>query len=228
MGSCMGETIKPLTGRSLWTGPKMFSSQSISCLLLVVALSAKADAYGRRKQVDKVEESEERQSRGSSAEDLDISDRRTTSVEDFDISDRRTSSTEDFGVEVFDVTDFDILDRGKPSVEDFGGKESMKIQNFPTPRTPAKKSTEIKRRRVGSTSWSSWTFSQRPNFNFPTRDRVKTERPRSMRKMPDDHKAKRIVIFPCQDQNLSASIFPTTWRAPTTANGSRLITQQSY
>ena len=168
----------------------MFSLQNISsccCFILFVAFSGKADAYGRRKQVVKVEERDDRQSRGSSVEDFDISDR------------SRTSSVEDFGVEVFDVTDFDALDRG--SVEDFEGKESMKLgvfQNFGTPRTSAKKSTK----RRGSTSWSSWTFSQRPNFNFPTRNRVKTERPRSMRKMPDDHEVKRIAIFPCQNQKL--------------------------
>ena len=182
----------------------MFSLQNISCLLLVVVFGAKADAYGRRrKQNDNVDKFDVRQSRGSS-------------VEDFDISDRRAPSTEDFGVEVFDVTDFDVSDRS--SVEDFEGQErSMKI-NFQTPpRAPFGEIT--KRRPLGS--WSSWTFSQKPNFKFPTRNRVKTEeRPRKPKTMPasdpvnfppvetSPKKAsslppvKRIVIFPCQQQNL--------------------------
>merc|ERR1712110_1017704 len=178
MGSCVTNIQK-------WKGPKMFVSQNISCLFLVVAMSVRAGAYNRRKRIGKVEESDVRRgSRGS--------------VEDFG-----RSSIEDFGVEVFDVTDFDISDsRRRPRVED--GKESMKmnvVQNFATPRSPSPKES-TKRRTIGSTSWSSWTFSREPHFNFPTRPRVKTEIPRSERKMPDELPVARIVIFPCQNEKL--------------------------
>ena len=169
----------------------MLSTQNISCLLLVVALSAKADAYGRRKKVAKVDK-------------FDVRGGREASVEDFDTSDQPAESVEKFDVEVFDVSDFDTLNR--PSVEDFDGKQSAKIgvNKFWATNTPNKEKT--KRRALGS--WSSWTFSQRPNFNFPRRNRVKTkESPRNSRKssmtMPNDNfGVKRIVIFPCQDQNL--------------------------
>ena len=168
----------------------MFSLQKTRCFLLVVAFGAKADAYGRRrKQNANVDKVDVRQSRGSS-------------VEDFDISDRRSPSTEDFGVEVFDVTDFDASDRS--SVEDFEGQDrSEKIQNFQTP-SRAQFGEITQRRPLGS--WSSWTFSQKPNFKFPTRNRVKTEeKPRKPKTMPmneDLPPVKRVVIFPCQDQNL--------------------------
>merc|ERR1711971_736514 len=136
------ETIKPSTSlpqtdhRSV-EGPKMFSS----CLLLVVAFGANVDGYGRRRKPN-VDESDVRQSRGSS-------------VEDFDISDRRSPSVEDFGVEVFDVTDFDVANARRPSVEDFEGeKRSMKmgVKDVGTPRrrTPSKVST--RRVPIGS-SW---------------------------------------------------------------------------
>ena len=135
---------------------------------------------------------------------FDVRGGREASVEDFDTSDQPAESVEKFDVEVFDVSDFDNLNR--PSVEDFDGKQSAKVgvENFLAPRTPTKEKT--KRRALGS--WSSWTFSQRPNFNFPKRTRVKTtENPRTSRKssmtMPNDNfGVKRIVIFPCQDQNL--------------------------
>ena len=188
------ETIKPSTSLPQTDhrpveGPKMFSS----CLLLVVALGVNVDGYGRRRKQN-VDESDVRQSRGSS-------------VEDFDISDRRSPSVEDFGVEVFDVTDFDVANARRPSVEDFEGKEkSMKmgVKNFGTPRrTPPK---VITRRTSLGSSWSSWSFSQKPNFQFPTRNRVKTEeKPRKPKTMPmneDLPPVKRVVIFPCQDQNL--------------------------
>ena len=166
----------------------MFSTQNISCLLLVVALSAKADAYSRRKKVKRIDK-------------FDVRGGREASVENFDTSDQ---TVENFDVEVFDVSDFDTLNR--PSAEDFDGKQNAKIgdENFKARRTQTKENT--KRRALGS--WSSWTFSQRPNFNFPTRNRVKTTKsPRSSRKSPmtmpnDDFGVKRIVIFPCQEQNL--------------------------
>ena len=162
-------------------------TQNMSSLLLVVALSASADAYGRRRKVERTDKVDVR------------GGRETASVEDFD-----TTGVDIFEVEVFDASDFDA--RNRPSVEDFGAKESRKIgeENFWAPRSPkTKESTQ--RRPLGS--WSSWSFFQRPNFNFPTRTRVKTtESPRSIRKspmtMPDDFAVKRIVIFPCQDQNL--------------------------
>ena len=155
----------------------------ISLLLVVVAISAKADGYGRRKPI---------------GNDFDVS------VEDFDISNQRRLSTEDFGVEVFDVKDFDLSDRRRrPSVEDSDDKENMKMdvfQNVGTPRTPSLK--ERTKRRTIASSWSSWTFSPEPSFNFPTRNRVKTKIPRRQRKMPDDPVVTRIVIFPCQEENL--------------------------
>ena len=106
------------------------------------------------------------------------------SVEDFDILDNRRPNDDDF-----DVTE-------SRSVEDFDGKQSAKIgvNKFWANNTPNKEKT--KRRALGS--WSSWTFSQRPNFNFPRRNRVKTTKsPRSSRKssmtMPnDDFGVKRI------------------------------------
>ena len=192
------ETIKPpstslpQTDHRPVEGRKMFSLQSTSCFLLVVALGVNVDGYGRRRKQN-VDESDVRQSRGSS-------------VEDFDISDRRSPSVEDFGVEVFDVTDFDVANARRPSVEDFEGTDkSMKMdKNVGTPRrTPSKVST--RRVPIGS-SWSSWSFSQKPNFKFPTRNRVKTEeKPRKPKTMPmneDLPPVKRVVIFPCQDQNL--------------------------
>merc|ERR1711971_1440303 len=202
------ETIKPSTSlpqtdhRSV-EGPKMFSS----CLLLVVAFGANVDGYGRRRKPN-VDESDVRQSRGSS-------------VEDFDISDRRSPSVEDFGVEVFDVTDFDVANKRtrRPSVEVFEGTDrSMKMEeeDFGTPRrTPSKVST--RRTSLGS-SWSSWSFSQKPNFKFPTRNRVKTEeKPRKPKTMPmneDLPPVKRVVIFPCQDQNLRCKHIPTDVDSP--------------
>ena len=157
-------------------------------MLLVVALGAKADAYRRRKKVGRIDK-------------FDVRGGREASVENFDTFDH---TVEDFDVEVFDVSDFDTLNR--PSVEDFDGKQNAKIgdENFKARRTPTKENT--KRRALGS--WSSWTFSQRPNFNFPRGNRVKTTKsPRSSRKSPmtmpnDDFGVKRIVIFPCQEQNL--------------------------
>ena len=167
-------------------------TQNISSLLLVVALSASADAYGRRRKVERTDKVDVR------------GGRETASVEDFDTSDQTAPGVDIFEVEVFDASDFDASNR--PSVEDFGGKESGKIgeENFWAPPSPKTKES-IQRRPLGS--WSSWSFFQRPNFNFPTRTRVKTtESPRSIRKshmtMPDDFAVKRIVIFPCQDQNL--------------------------
>merc|ERR1712210_307083 len=199
------------TEKQLWKGPKMFSLQSTSCLLLVVALGVSVDGYGRRRKQN-VDESDVRQSRGSS-------------VEDFDISDRRSPSTEDFGVEVFDVTDFDASDRS--SVEDFDRSE--KIENFQTP-SRAQFGEITQRRPLGS--WSSWTFSQKPNFKFPTRNRVKTEeRPRKPKTMPasdpvnfpseetypkktSEPPVKRVVIFPCQKQNLRCLHIPTDVESP--------------
>ena len=94
----------------------MLPRQNISCLVLIVALSAKADAYGRRKKVERVDV------RGG---------REAASVEDFDASD----VDDIFDVEVFDASDFDPANR--PSVEDFDKKESEKVgnENFWSPRT---------------------------------------------------------------------------------------------
>merc|ERR1712088_118067 len=215
-GTLIPSASLPQTEKQPRKGPKMFSLQKTRCLLLVVAFGAEADAYGRRrKQNANVDKVDVRQSRGSS-------------VEDFDISDRRSPSTEDFGVEVFDVTDFDASDRS--SVEDFDGQDrSEKIQNFQTPsRSPFGEITQ--RRPLGS--WSSWTFSQKPNFKFPTRNRVKTEeRPRKPKKMPasdpvnfpseetypkktSEPPVKRVVIFPCQKQNLRCLHIPTDVESP--------------
>ena len=166
-------------------------TQNMSSLLLVVALSARADAYGRRRKIDRIDKVDVR------------GGREAASVEDFD-SDQTAPGVDIFEVEVFDASDFDTLNR--PSVEDFGGKKSGKIgdENFWAARTQKTKEN-TKRKALGS--WSSWSFFQRPNFNFPTRTRVKTtESPRSIQKspmtMPDTFAVKRIVIFPCQDQNL--------------------------
>ena len=195
-----------MTYRSVWKGPKMFASQNISCLLLVVAISVKSDAYRRRKRIGNAEESDVRRGSRGSVEDFGISNRGRSSrgsVEDFG-----RSSVEDFGVEVFDATDFDISDRRKPRVEDSDAKESMKmgvVQNFVPPRTSSSKGSTIKstrRRTIGSTPWSSWTFRPEPNSIFPTRPREKTKIPRSQRNMPDDLPVERIVIFPCQNEKL--------------------------
>merc|ERR1712051_208327 len=188
------ETIKPSSTSLPQTdhrpveGPKMFSS----CLLLVVAFGVSVDGYGRRRKPN-VDESDVRQSRGS--------------------------SVEDFGVEVFDVTDFEVANARRPSVEDFEGeKRSMKmgVKDVGTPRrTPSKVST--RRVPIGS-SWSSWSFSQKPNFKFPTRNRVKTEeKPRKPKTMPmneDLPPVKRVVIFPCQDQNLRCKHIPDDVDSP--------------
>ena len=165
----------------------MLITQNISSLLLVVALGASADAYGRRRKVERTDKVDDR------------GGREAASVEDFDTSDKTAPGVDIFDVEVFDAEDFDASNR--PSVEDFDGKESGKIgeENFWAP--PSLKTKEsTKRRPLGS--WSSWSFFQRP-----TRTRVKTTKsPRSIQKspmtMPDTFAVKRIVIFPCQDQNL--------------------------
>ena len=152
----------------------------------------KAEAYERRRKVNSLGKVDARGGRDASVEDFDILDRGRTSVEDFD-------------VEVFNARDFEKSDKGRTSVEDFGGKKSKSetqigVENFGTFRFPTKENTK---RRTLSSSWSSWAFSQKLNFNFPTRTRVKsTEKPRSRRTMPDDFSVERIVIFPCQEQNL--------------------------
>lgn len=178
------------------------SKQNISRLVLVVALSAKADAYGRRKKVERT--------------DVRRGGKEAESVEDFDTSDQ-TNVVDIFDVEVFDASEFDPSNR--PSVEDFDKKESEKVgkENFWDSRTPTTTEESTKRRPFGS--WSSWSFFQRPNFNFPTRTRVKTtERPRNSQKspmtMPDKVAVKRIVIFPCQDQNLRCKHIPSDVESP--------------
>ena len=170
----------------------MLSIKMIRSLIFVVALSPKAEAYERRRKVNSLGK-------------VDARGGRDASVEDFDILDRGRPSVEDFDVEVFNARDFEKSDKGRTSVEDFGSKKSKSetqigVENFRTFRFPTKENTK---RRALSSSWSSWAFSQKPNFNFPTRTRVKsTEKPRSRRTMPDDFSVERIVIFPCQEQNL--------------------------
>merc|ERR1712037_622725 len=101
--------------------------------------------------------------------------RRKQNVDESDVRQSRGSSVEDF----------DVANARRPSVEDFEGTDkSMKMdKNVGTPRrTPSKVST--RRVPIGS-SWSSWSFSQKPNFKFPTRNRVKTEeKPRKPKTMP--------------------------------------------
>merc|ERR1712156_446574 len=97
MGS-FREIPNPKQGLSLYLthpskGPKMFSVQSISCVLLMSTLNATANAYGGRRRVV----SSGGNPRGG---------RGTTSVEDFDVSDRLSRpSVEEFDVEVFNVRD---------------------------------------------------------------------------------------------------------------------------
>ena len=140
----------------------MLSIKMIRSLNFVVALSPKAEAYERRRKVNSLGK-------------VDARGGRDASVEDFDILDRGRPSVEDFEVEVFNARDFEKSDKGRTSVEDFGSKKSKSetqigVENFRTFRFPTKENTK---RRALSSSWSSWAFSQKPNFNFPTRTRVR-------------------------------------------------------
>merc|ERR1711963_718864 len=191
-----------------------FSVQSISCVLLVSTLNATADAYGGRRRVVSSGENP----RGG---------RGTTSVEDFDREDRGSGSSDRSDPERrLSVEDFDVSDRlSRPSVEEsklrvpskvnFKTEDSRRVsvEGFGTERTLGKK--YLYNTRVSS--WSSWSFNQRPNFNFPNRPREKTETPRRTRGNPvskPDLLPERIVIFPCQNEKLRCKHIPGDEETP--------------
>merc|ERR1712130_499899 len=125
-----------------------------------------------------------------------------SSVEDFDVSDsKRRSSTEDFDVEVFGASEFDVSDRQRKGE---GKERSREIgEEFQSFRNS-------ERRALGS--WSSWTFNQRPTFKFPNqRNRDKDNFPTTNDDLPP---VKRIVIFPCQKNNLRCKHIPTDVESP--------------
>ena len=205
----------------------MFSVQSISCVLLMSTLNSKADAYGGRRRVvssggnprggrgtSSVEDFD-REDRGSGSSDRSDPDRRL-SVEDFDVSDRLSRpSVEEFDVEVFNVRDVEESKPRVPSKVNFKTEDSRRVsvEGFGTERTLGKKYLDSTR----VSSWSSWSFNQRPNFNFPNRPREKTETPRRTRGNPvskPDLLPERIMIFPCQNEKLRCKHIPGDEETP--------------
>merc|ERR1712156_950454 len=199
MGS-FREIPNPKQGLSLYLtnhseGPKMFSVQSISCVLLMSTLNAKAEAYGGRRRVvssggnprggrgtTSVEDFD-REDRGSGTSDRSDPDRRL-SVEDFDVSDRLSRpSVEEFDVEVFNVRDREESKPRVPSKVNFKTEDSRKVsvEGFGTERTPGKKYLDSTRGNPVS----------KPDL------------------LPE-----RIVIFPCQNEKLRCKHIPGDVETP--------------